>query len=247
MMNYDAYTEWFVKCIKCEVCKDFVYSKNDGRKKGFICNDNIVKDRNNRGIYPIRPQAGCVDRQKWFKDPNVIRILLLGMNPRGGYGDNNRNKNKDEDPELYKIYNDIINNHDSKNVVSENMGKIMGQVAYYNPTVLQSEIAKIFSEEKKKEVSFAYANQILCRTIPEAGKISGKASFPDVYQNCFDNRIKHLLETLSPDYVIALGITWKWQFDKYFQDDLKYMIVRHPSHGGKNEALRQIKAKISQK
>ena len=228
-MGFNDYVDWFAGCIKCDVCKDFIYGKNDRRRKGFICNDNIDKERLGKRSYPIKPQAGYIDGDWFDSSSNVIRILFLGQNPRDGY--------KEDDP-LYQIYDDIIHGSDSKETIREITCAIKEQVKAYNPTsLLQPGISEIFSPKK---IVFAYANQILCRTKPEASRISKMVSFENVYGNCFNHNIKPLIKIINPDYIIALGTTWEWQFKIYYTEN-NYRIVRHPSHGGKTKALEQIK------
>jgi hypothetical protein len=238
-MNFNDYADWFVECIKCDICKEFVLGKGEG----FVCNDNIEKRKIEQDEYPIRPQAGCIDKERWFKDQDdTIRILLLGMNPRGGYGDNARNKNKDKDTGLYEIYDEILKSSNRRNMISEKICKLEERVGDYKPTSIECEIQKIFKEEKNKDVVFAYANQILCRTKPEAGKLSKISTFKDVYRNCFTNHIKSLIAQINPHFIIAMGITWEKQFEEQFNNlasnypKHSFVAIHHPGYP-KNKSL----------
>lgn len=55
-----------------------------------------------------------------------------------------------------------------------------------------------------KRSAFAYANQVLCRTIPEAGDLTS-IELESVYRACFSERMIPLLSILRPDCVLVMG------------------------------------------
>jgi len=245
-MNFEKYSDWFVGCINCKECEKYLLEKRDikdGRIKGFICNDNIDTKRIDKSQYPIRPQAGYID-EEWFEDTNAIRILLLGQNPRDGYI---------YDEYLYPIYEEIIKSVDKESIVHKKMydkqNGIKKQVKNYKPTsLLQEEIVKIF-KSKGKEVVFASANQILCRTEPEAGGIRYRSLFNDVYKKCFKTNVEPLINKIRPQLIIVLGWTTESPFEKLISnssclDFIKYVVVPHPTRR-KTEALYKIEEFIN--
>lgn len=236
-MSFKEYSKWFVEAIECDKCgKKYLLGNIDGRRKGFLCNDNIDEERKDKPQYPIRPQAGYIDKE-WFDNNNASQVLLLGQNPGGGY-------NNDDD--LYSIYEEIVHASDKEEKIREGMYKqkgIKGQITKgYKPNYYVLEDIKEYLNNK---VVFAYANQILCRTKPEAGGIRNRALFNDVYKKCFNTNIQPLIKKIHPKFIITLGWDKDSPFDaqllKYFcHDFIKHVSVPHPSRR-KIEALNQIK------
>lgn len=225
-MISENYADWFKKSINCNICTQYIYGKNDEVKKGFICNYNISKYKENEIDSPVRPQAGCIDID-WFDKEK--RILLLGLNPRDGYK---------EHEALYEIYDQIIA---SKVLTKELMKSIQAIVDnYWVLKMLKSEIQKnIFPG-----TAFAYSNQILCRTKPEASEIKETDGIKEVYEKCFKERISELIKIIKPTKIIAVGKRWRIYFEnemsKYFSQD-KFICACHPAYGRGKETLEQIK------
>ena len=241
MVLLSNYLDWYVKCIRCDACREFTSEKRIGRAKGFVCNNNIYVQNISEGPYPIRPQAGYIDKEWFDHDGKTIRILLLGQNPRGGY--------KEKDPLLYKMYDETCNASDPPNLLEKKMADIKEHFMEYNPPGLIKHIKETIDKRlKNSKVAFAYANQILCRTEPEAKGIYKMAVFQNVYSLCFVYNIKVLIRDIAPKLIIALGITWDVQFSKHFsdQENMKVTIAHHPSHGWKCQSENKIGAFINE-
>jgi hypothetical protein len=224
-MSFEKYSEWFVDAIKCNHCKDYRYRGQEDQttSKGFICN-GVIDDYKQEGHkYLIRPQAGGIDIN-WFnqRNNNEIRILLLGMNPGKGY---------ESHDDLYETYEEILNHSNIPQITEEQITNIWKQVSDFK---IFDKATKIIPKyNKNKSNLFACANQLLCRSNPEAGKIRIKDGIKEAYKKCFDKNISKLINILNPDLIIAMGISWR----SYFEDNTKNiinkkcLIVHHPSRG----------------
>ena len=234
-MSFDDYAKWFVNVIQCKSCVDYRYCEKDN--KGCVCN-SIIDGCNQPGdIYPIRPQAGCIDTE-WFdqRSKDEIRILLLGMNPGKGY--------KADDP-LYEIYEEILNQSSIAQMTKEHICKIGEQVLDYKVFDAAITIIKNNMMSKNKLI-FACSNQVLCRSNPEAGNITKKAGIEKVYKKCFETHTSELISIVNPDLIIAMGIKWQ----RYFDDKIKSvfnknnaLIVYHPSRP-KNRKIAEKKIEV---
>jgi hypothetical protein len=235
-MSFDDYAKWFVNVIQCKSCIDYRYCEKNN--KGCVCN-SIIDGCNQPGeIYPIRPQAGYINSE-WFNEPrnkNEIRILLLGMNPGKGYKADNS---------LYEIYEEILNQSNIPQMTKEHINKIGEQVLDYK--VFDAAIAIIKNNMmSKNKLIFACSNQVLCRSNPEAGKITKKAGIEKVYKKCFETHTSELINIVSPDLIIAMGTSWGNYFDDNISsvfDKNKYLIVHHPSRPN-NRKIAEKKIKV---
>lgn len=230
-MGFEDYGKWFLDTIQCnnDSCKKFCKLDNGEREqKKILCNYNMSNYKINISDSPVRPQAGYIDAN-WFDKEN--RILLLGLNPRGGY---------ERDNGLYEVYDQIIT---TERLTIEQMSSIQKQVDdYWVLTLLKTEIEKMYPPV----TAFAYTNQILCRTKPEANKINVRDGIEEVYKICFESRVFELIKITNPTKIIAVGQKWQKYFlanmnEKMFPPD-KFICACHPTYGRKKKTLAQIKS-----
>jgi hypothetical protein len=244
-MDFEDYGKWFLDAIQCsnDPCRKFCKEDNDTDDQNtFLCNFNISNCKIENSDYPVRPQAGAIDLSWFDEKEDMKRVLILGMNPGKGYN---------EDNQLYEIYDDVIAN---EGLTADHIRKIKHMVEGYDVFRLLKKggIEKIL--EKKfgdgTKLAFAYANQILCRTKPEASDIKQRDSIKEVYKECFENRLSKLIERIRPTLIISLGKTWI----EYFKECMKpfnsysgkYITACHPAHRRQPQSLMEIESHLQE-
>lgn len=172
-----------------------------GECKGTcIINGNIDKVRAlaTDGTHLILPQAGAVD-PNWFEEDEErrFRILILGLNPHGG--------NKPDWPLYEGEYKFVAQAEQPAIELKKRIESIRGLVGNYKTMRdFADEISQILAQIGKRS-AFAYSNQILCRTRPEAGELDS-AKVEPVYRICFSTRLIPLISVLVPDLVLVMGL-----------------------------------------
>ncbi|GAB4116396.1 MAG: hypothetical protein Kow001_17120 [Acidobacteriota bacterium] len=206
MPDWNAYVRWYIQALRCANCitSTAVVNANIDPARGLAC------DR----THSILPQAGFVETDWFAEDERLLRILILGLNPKGG---------RLPDWKLYeKEYEPILRSREPGLELQRRIASIQAQVWDYRTMGDFADSIRATVAKSGRRAVLAYANQILCRTIPEASELN-PLDEADLYRSCFSTRIVPLLQCLEPDLVVVMG--WRvngggWSqeyFEPFFQ------------------------------